>query len=101
MDIDQSDITELFKRAFEETLDEIPLVARGFNNGVLKKNQIQNEMDFYIGYTIAMIKERFLLYAQEERFPSEKVRIALPSVIDDTFKKIDLIRNTIREELTT
>ena len=100
MVINETKIIEILLKSFNETINDIKRVSTEFEGTgtILKQHQIENEIDFYIGYVIGMTKERFFRYASDD-LTKDECRTAIPFAISQIFTKIDIIRSRIRKEL--
>ncbi|MGD1835990.1 MAG: hypothetical protein ACPKQO_09750 [Nitrososphaeraceae archaeon] len=100
MVINETKIIEILLKSFNETMNDIKIASTisEETGTILKQHQIENEIDFYIGYVIGMTKERFLRYASDD-LTKDECRVAIPFAISQIFTKIDIIRLKIKKEL--
>ena len=95
------ELKEIFDEAVREAIDQIPAVSMGFKgSGLDLKDHVDNEMDFYLGVTIATIQERYMCKVLDKRkFTKEDVISAIPYATTSIFTMIPDLKKEIKSKI--
>jgi hypothetical protein len=93
-------LKKVFDRAVEDSIEQIPATTIAFKEGELDlKSHIDNEMDFYLGFVMATIFEKYTVYAVMEGFTKELIISSSPHTAKYIFQLIPTLKDKIKEQV--
>jgi hypothetical protein len=97
------ELKKIFDETVKEAIDQIPVVSLGFKgSGLDLKKYVDNEMDFYLGVTLATIIERYdykVIGKNNNKFTLQEATFARPDMITSVYDKIPILKEEIKSKI--
>jgi hypothetical protein len=96
------ELKKIFDQTVKEAIDQIPVVSLGFKgSGLDLKKYVDNEMDFYLGVTMATIIERYdyKVIGKNNKFTLKEATFARPDMITSVYDKIPILKEEIKSKI--
>ena len=96
------ELKKIFDQAVKEAIDQIPVVSIGFKgSGLDLKKYVDNEIDFYLGITMATIIERYdyKVIRKNNKFTLQEATFARPDMITSVYDKIPILKEEIKSKI--
>ena len=93
-------LKKVFDKAVKDSIEQIPATSLAFKEKELDlKAHIDNEMDFYLGFVMATIFEKYTVYAVMEGFTKEQIISTSPHAAKYIFQPIPTLKENIKEQV--